>query len=426
MLDIKFVVENHELVNRDIKKRGKEYKLDNLKAILDFYPKWKKIKQDLDDLRNKRNIISENINKLKKEGKDIKGLVTEIKELPERIKLLDLEEVDLRVKLHENLRGIPNILHSSVKKGKDSAENTVAKKFGKISKPKFRLLNHIELIEKNNWADFEAAAKVAGRGFYYLKNDLALLNQALIRFTIDFMLKKGYTYIETPLMIYRDVLDAAMNSEEFEKSIYSLKNDNLNMIGTSEHSLLGMHKGDVLSEKDIPKKYFSYSMCFRREIGSHGINEKGLWRTHQFNKIEQFIFCKPEDSYKYYAELLKNTEEIFRKLKIPYRVLEMCSGDTADWKAKTCDVEAYRPTLKQYGEVGSLTNCTDYQSRDLNIRYVNKKGEQRVLHTLNNTAVATSRVMVAILENYQQKDGTVKVPKVLMPYMHGRKIIGKK
>ncbi len=425
MLDLKFVVENPEVIRKDLKKRGKEYKLGNLNAILDFYPKWKKVKQGLDELRNKRNIISENINKLKKEGKEINALVQEIKELPERIKLLELEEIDLANKLHENLKSIPNVLHSSVKKGKDATENTVIKKWGKVSKPKFPPLNHVELIEKNNWGDFEASARVAGRGFYYLKGDLALLNQALIRFVMDFMLSKKYTYVETPLMIYRGVLDAAMNSEEFENSIYALKNDNLNMIGTSEHSLLGMHKGAVINEKDLPKKYFSYSMCFRREIGSHGINEKGLWRTHQFNKVEQFIFCRPEDSYKYYAELLKNTEGIFKKLKIPYHILEICSGDTADWKAKTCDIEAYRPTLKQYGEVTSLTNCTDYQARDLGIKCINKKGEKRVLHTLNNTAMATSRAMVAILENYQQKDGSVKVPKALIPYMYGKKFIGK-
>src|SRR3989344_131343 len=292
MLDLKYVVDNQEAIAKDIKKRNKEYKLGNLKAIIGFYPKWKKTKQDLDDLRNKRNIISENINRLKKEGKDIKNLVAEIKELPERIKVLELEEVDLITKLHENLKAIPNILHSSVKKGKDATENVVVKRWGKIPKQKFKLLTHVELIEKNNWGDFEASARVAGRGFYYLKGDLSILNQALIRFTIDFMLKKKYIYIETPLMICRDVLDAAMNTEEFDKSIYALKDENLNMIGTSEHSLLGMHKGEVISEKDLPKKYFSYSMCFRREIGSHGINEKGLWRTHQFNKVEQFIFLK--------------------------------------------------------------------------------------------------------------------------------------
>ena len=247
-----------------------------------------------------------------------------------------------------------------------------------------------------------------------MKNDLALLNQALIQFAIDFMRKKAYEYIETPLMLNEKSIFASMDKKAIEQSVYHIKDEDLHLIGTAEQSLLAMHSGKTFAENELPKKYFAYSMCFRKEVGSHGINEKGLWRTHQFNKVEQFIFCKPEDSPKLYNELLKNSEAILKALKLPYHVIEICSGDLSDWKYRSADIEVYRPTTGKYEEIMSLSNCTDYQARKLGIKYFNKKGERIIVHTLNDTALATSRIIVAILENNQQKDGTIKVPKVLI------------
>ena len=314
------------------------------------------------------------------------------------------------------LYNIPNIMHESVPKGKDDSENKVIKKWGKIPKFDFEIKNHVELSESLNASDFEASARTSGNGFYYLKGKLALLNQALIQFAIDFMKEKNYEYIEPPLMVNKEIEEAKGDFDAFENALYKIEGEDLFLIPTAEDAILGMLMNQVIPEKKLPLKYFAYSMSFRKEIGSHGINEKGLWRTHQFNKVEQFIFCRPEDSWKYYEELGKNTEEIFQKLELPYQVIECCTGDLADWKAKSEDLEVYRPTTKKYGEVTSLSNCTDFQARDLNIKMVDKKGERVVVHTLNNTALATSRALVAIMENYQQKDGSIKVPKVLQKY----------
>ena len=323
-------------------------------------------------------------------------------------------------------KNIPNIIHKSAPIGKDATQNKVLHKKGIIPKFSFPIKNHVELAESLNIADFDASAKVSGRGFYYLKNELALLNQALLRFAIDFMQKKKYTYIEPPLMINKKVASAAGDLNAFELALYKIEGEELYLIPTAEHALLGMLSNEVIDEKKLPLKFFGYSMSFRKEIGSHGINEKGLWRTHQFNKVEQFIFCKPEDSYKYYLELRKNSEEIFKKLKLPYRILESCSGDLSDWKSKGEDIEVYRPTTKKYEEIGSLSNCTDYQARELNIRVLRKNGEKQIVHTLNNTALATSRAMVAIVENYQQRDGSIKIPAVLQKYTGFNKIEKKK
>ncbi len=249
-----------------------------------------------------------------------------------------------------------------------------------------------------------------------------MLNQALIQFGIEFMAGRGYVYVEPPLLLRKEVLGGALDLEEFEKTIYSIEGEDVALIGTSEYSLLGMHTNDIVK---IPKKYFAYSMCFRKEVGSHGINEKGLWRTHQFNKIEQFVFCHPKESWKYFDEMAKNTEELMKALELPYRVLEICSGDLSAWKARSLDVEVWRPTLKGYGEVASLSNCTDYQARNLGIKYVDEDMKRHFVHTLNNTVLATSRIMVAILENFQTEKGTVKVPKVLWPYMNGVKELKK-
>ena len=316
-------------------------------------------------------------------------------------------------------------MEEKVPVGKDDSENPVINVVGETTKFDFEPKNSVELIENLDVADFEASARVAGKGFYYLKKDLALLNRALINFAVDFMQEKGYDYIEPPLMMSKEVAAAAGDLAAFELALYKIEGEDLYLIPTAEHAILGMLSGKTISEKDLPLKLFGYSMSFRKEIGSHGINEKGLWRTHQFNKVEQFIFCKPGESWKYYAELKKNSDEILKKLGLPYRWIECCTGDLSDWKAKSEDNEVWRPTAKDYGELGSLSNCTDYQARDLNIKGVGRNGERYVLHTLNNTALATSRTMVALIENNQQKDGSIKIPKVLQPYMGGKKVIKK-
>jgi len=277
----------------------------------------------------------------------------------------------------------------------------------------------VEICEDLDIADFDISSDVSGNGFYYLKNELAILNQALIRFTIDFMRKKKYEYIETPLMLRKSIF--AEDTATFAQSIYEIKDEDTALIGTAEHALLAMHINQVFREKDLPKKYFAYSMCFRKEIGAHGINEKGLWRTHQFNKVEQFIFCTPEDSEALYEELLANSENILKELELPYRVIELCTGDLATWKHRSHDLEVWRPTTKSYGEIMSLSNLTDYQARDLNIKF-RRKDHNEVVHTLNNTALASSRIMVAILENNQNKDGSINIPKVLHKYTGFKKI----
>ncbi len=427
MIDIKLIRENSGLVKENIRKKFQNQKLHLVDDVKKLDDEWRKLKYKEDGLRASRNKISEQINKLKKQGKNAKQEIKKAKEIPEKIERIQEKRKKLETKIKGIMYQIPNIISKSVPVGKDESGNVEIRKVGKPNKFGFPVKNHVRLIEDLGLGDFDASAKVSGNGFYYLKGNLALLNQALIRFAIDCMKKKGYEYIETPLMLNEKSIYASMDKETIEESVYSIKGEDLHLIGTAEQSLLAIHTGDVIPESELPKKYFSYSMCFRKEIGAHGINEKGLWRTHQFNKIEQFIFCKPEDSEKLYDELLKNSEEILKLLDLPYRVLELCSGDLADWKYRSADLEVYRPTTKEYGEVVSLSNCTDYQARKLGIRCIDKKGNRRILHTLNNTALATSRIMVAILENNQQKDGSIKIPKVLWKYMRFKEIkAGKK
>lgn len=425
MLSAQFIRDNAELVKDNMKKKD----LDP--CIVDDFicadAGWRKLTKQAEDLKHERNKISEQINTAKKHGKDVASLIAKAKDIPQEIRSLEEQQEKLQAQSKEMLARIPNIMHDSVKHGKDASENPVIRTVGNPKKFSFPVRNHVELAEGLGIVDFEASAKTSGNGFYFLEGELALLDQALIRFAIDFMHRKGYRYIETPLMIKHDVLAAATDTKAFADSIYSVEGDeNLCLIGTSEYSMLGRYIDTAFQEQDLPKKLFSYSMCFRKEIGSHGINEKGLWRTHQFNKVEQFIFCRPEESYDYYEELLKNSEEIMLALEMPYRIIECCSGDLSAWKSKSADIEVWRPTLENYGEVMSLSNCTDYQARDLNIKYVRKDGSREVVHTLNNTAMATSRILVAILENYQNEDGSITIPRALVPYMQGIKKIARK
>lgn len=426
MIDIKLIRENPDLVKENIKKKFQDKKLPLVDKIKKLDEEWRRLKYQEDNLRSERNKISKKINQLKKAKKDAKQEIRTAKEIPIKIEGLQAKRRKLEEQIKQIISQIPNIIHKSVPIGKNESENKVVKKWGKIPKFDFKVKNHVELAEELDLVDFDTSANVSGKGFYYLKNELALLNQALINFAIDFMKSKGYDYIETPLMVRKEIPEAAEDFEAFESKLYKIEGEDLYLIPSAEHSILGFLKDKTTKENKFPIKIFSYSMCFRKEIGSHGINEKGLWRTHQFNKVEQFIFCKPEDSWKYYEELRKNTEELTQALELPYRIYESCSGDLSDWKAKGEDLEVYRPTTKNYEELMSLSNCTDCQARDLNIKGLSKKGERYVLHTLNNTALATSRIMVGIIENNQQKDGSIKIPKALWKYTGFKEIKVKK
>ena len=426
MLDINLIREKPEVVKKNQIKAGKSPK--DVDELLKLDREWRSKKKEVDDLRAERNNISEEINKLKKKKEDKKAeeLIRKAKLIPDRIKVLEEQADILRKRIDEIIFSLPNIISEKTPVGKDASENIEIKKSGKPKKFSFPVKTHVELAEALGIADFDASAKVSGNGFYYLKNELAILNQALIRFSIDFMKSKKYQYIETPIMIKQDIFAGSEGMQAFANSIYKVDGTDLALIGTAEHALMAMHKNDAFQEAELPKKYFSYSMCFRKEIGSHGINEKGLWRTHQFNKIEQFIFCLPENSEKYYNELMKNSEEILKKLGLPYRIIEICTGDLALWKHRSADFEVWRPTTKEYGEVMSLSNITDYQARTHNIKVIRKSGERQVVHTLNNTALATSRILVAILENFQNKDGSINIPKALWKYTGFKKIPAKK
>ncbi|HLC96208.1 MAG TPA: serine--tRNA ligase [Candidatus Nanoarchaeia archaeon] len=425
MLDIKFIRENPEIIKKDLEKRQDKEKSAWVDDLLKKDKEYRQLLEKNQELRQKRNQLSEEINKLKKQGKDISAVLKESKELPQKIKDVDEQIASLQEKITHYLMRLPNILHESVPLGKDSSENKIIKKEGSIPKFDFELKPHGDLIESLGLANFEQAAKVAGHGFNYLIGDLALLEQALQRFAIDTLVKKGFLLVEPPLMLRRKPYEGVTDLADFETMMYKVEgeNEDLYLIATSEHPIGAMLMNKTLEEKDLPLKYAGVSPCFRKEIGSHGIDERGLFRVHQFNKIEQFIFCKPEDSWKFHEELIKNAEEIFKKLKLPYRVVTICTGDIGIVAAKKYDLEVWMPREKAYKEVVSCSNCTSYQAVRLNIKY-RKGADKEFVHTLNSTAIATGRALRAILENNQQKDGSIKVPDVLQEYL-GKKVIGK-
>ena len=425
MLTIKFIRENPDIVKKDLKKRNNLEKLKWIDILLEKDKEYLDLLKQEEELRHRRNLITDEINQLKKQGKDIKEKIKEAKELPEKVNKLTSEVEKLRSEIKYYLMRIPNVLHESVPVGKDETENKVVRKFGEIKKFNFELKTHGELIESLNLGDFDNAAKVSGKGFYYLLGDLALMDLALQRFAIDCLIKKGYILSEVPLMLRRKPYEGVTDLNDFETMMYKIDNEDLYLIATSEHAIGARFMDHVFNEPDLPQKFVGVSPCFRKEIGSHGIDEKGIFRVHQFNKVEQFIFCKPEDSWKFHEELIKNSEELFKKLKLPYRVVSICTGDIGTVAAKKYDLDVYMPREKAYKEVVSCSNCTSYQAVRLNIKY-QKGSEKDYVHTLNSTAIATSRALRGILENYQQKDGTVKVPAVLVPYMNGIKVLGKK
>jgi len=425
MLDIRFIRENPDVVKADLKKRNDREKSAWVDDLVKKDAEYRRLLAESQELRARRNNITREINELKKQGRDIKNKVEEAKNLPERIKQTEKRLGELKEKLVFYLMRIPNVLHNSVPVGKDASDNKVIRKWGKIKKFDFKLKSHGELIEELGLGDFSRGAKISGAGFYYLKGDLALLDLALQRFAVDFLLKKGFTLVEPPLMMNRRAYEGVTSLEDFEKVMYKIEGMDSYLIATSEHPMAAMFMNDVLDEDKLPIKFCGVSSCFRKEIGSHGIDTRGLFRVHQFNKVEQFVFCKPSESWKLFEEIQKNSEEMYKKLGIPFRVVSICTADIGIIAAKKYDIEAYSPRDGSYFEVGSNSNCTAYQATRLSIKYQNKKGERGYLNTLNNTAIATSRTMRAIIENYQEKDGSVRVPVVLQKYMNGKKIIKK-
>ncbi len=424
MLDIRFVRENPDIVKEDLNKRQDKEKLKWVDDLIIKDKEYRNLLQLNQDLRHKRNLITDEINQLKKQGKDISLKVREAKELPNKIKEVDERINEIQEKIYYYLMRLPNILHKSVPIGKDETENKEVRKWGLKRKFDFELKTHGEIIEKLGIGDFEQAVKVSGKGFCYLIGDLALMEHALQRFAIDFLVKKNYKLIEPPLMLRRGPYEGVTDLKDFETMIYKLQDEDSYLIATSEHPIAALFMNKVFDSKELPLKFCGVSACFRKEIGSHGIDEKGLFRVHQFNKVEQFIFSKPEDSWKLHEELIENAEQLFKKLKLPYRIMNICTGDIGIVAAKKYDLDAWMPREGAYKEVVSCSNCTSYQAVRLNIKY-NKKNEKDCVHTLNSTAIATGRALRAIIENYQQKDGSVKVPNVLQPYMNGVKVIKK-
>ena len=421
MLELHYIREHADRVKDNIRRRHKEDKVRLVDELLATDKKWREVKGELDRLRARRNLLSEEINKAKKAGKDAKALLSEAAELPKKIGVFEEDVSELQRGIQNYLYRIPNMMHESVPLGKSEAENVEVKKVGKPKKVAYELKTHMELAEGLGIADFEQGAIVAGKGFNYISGKLALLDLALQRYGIDFLVKKGFTPVVPPMLLNRSTLSGAVDLSAFEEVIYKVDGEDLYLIGTAEHSLVSFKKNRMFKEGELPLRICAVTPCFRKEIGGHGVDTRGIFRMHQFNKVEQVVFTRPEDSFKMLEVMQGITEAFFKSLKIPFRVIEICSGDLGGKFAKQYDIEAWFPRQGVYREVTSAGNCTDYQARRLNITMQTKEGKRHV-HILNNTMVATSRAMVAILENFQKKDGSVLIPKVLQKYCGFEKI----
>ena len=427
MLDMIFVRENPDIVKENIKKKFQDYKLPLVNEVLMEDKELRQTQQHADDLRANRKKISKEIGKLMGQGKkeEAEEIKQQMAEIAHELTALEEKEIKLRESVTEKMMQIPNIIDDSVPIGKDDSENVELEKFGEPVVPDFEIPYHTEIMERLSGIDLYAARRVAGNGFYYLMGDIARLHSAILNYARDFMIdKKGFTYVIPPYMIRSSVVDGVMSFAEMEGMMYKIEGEDLYLIGTSEHSMIGKFKDTILEEKDLPYTYTSYSPCFRKEKGAHGIEERGVYRIHQFEKQEMIVVCKPEESMEWFKKLYMNTVEFFRTLDIPVRTLECCSGDLADLKCKSVDVEAWSPRQKKYFEVGSCSNLTDAQARRLKIRVKGENGEKYFAHTLNNTCVAPPRMLIAFLENNLQADGSILIPEVLQPYMGGKKKIG--
>ena len=426
MLDIKFVRENPEIVKQNIRNKFQDSKLELVDKVLELDKENREIKQEVEALRAERNKISKQIGALMGQGKkdEAEEVKKQVAASGERIEELSKREKEVEEELLKDMMVIPNIIDPSVPIGKDDSENVEIEKFGEPVVPDFEVPYHTEIMERLSGIDLDSARKVAGNGFYYLMGDIARLHSAIISYARDFMINKGFTYVIPPYMIRSSVVNGVMSFAEMEGMMYKIEGEDLYLIGTSEHSMIGKFIDTILDEKDLPYTYTSYSPCFRKEKGAHGIEERGVYRIHQFEKQEMIVVCKPEESMEWFKKLYMNTVEFFRTLDIPVRTLECCSGDLADLKCKSVDVEAWSPRQKKYFEVGSCSNLTDAQARRLKIRVKDDKGNKYFAHTLNNTCVAPPRMLIAFLENNLQEDGSVLIPEALQPYMGGTKKIG--
>jgi len=415
MLDPKLIKEKPEIIRDMLKSRAVEFDLD---ALIESDQKRREFIIKTDELRKKKNQIAAKISEKKKGGEDISSILAEMKNISNELTKLESEQENIENKYLKLASTIPNLIHESVPIGADDSANKEIKKWGDIPKFDFKIKDHIDISEDLDLVDLERAAKVAGARFYYLKNDLVRLNQALVHFGLDFLAEKGYSLVQPPYMINKKSMEGAVIAEDFEEVIYKIQEEDLYMIGTSEHAMAAMHSREIIEGKDIPIKYAGISPCFRKEAGAHGRDQKGIFRVHQFDKIEQFVFAKPEDSWKEHEKMLSIAEEFYQKLEIPYRVMLLSTGDTGKISAKTYDIEAWMAGQNAYREIVSCSNCLEYQARRLKIRFRDKTNEDtQHIHTLNSTLIATTRVLVAIMENFQTKDGHVRIPQVLQSYM---------
>ncbi|MGN0342892.1 MAG: serine--tRNA ligase [Roseburia sp.] len=422
MIDLKFLRENPEIVKENIKKKFQDHKLPLVDQVIELDEKARAAQQEADALRANRNTISKQIGVLMKEGKKDEAMVLkeQVAKDAERLAQLEEQEKDLQEQVTKIMMTIPNIIDPSVPIGKDDSCNVEIEKFGEPVVPDFEIPYHTEIMEKFNGIDLDAAGKVAGNGFYYLMGDIARLHSAVISYARDFMIDRGFTYCVPPFMIRSNVVTGVMSFDEMDAMMYKIEGEDLYLIGTSEHSMIGKFIDTINDEENLPYTLTSYSPCFRKEKGAHGIEERGVYRIHQFEKQEMIVVCKPEESKIWYDKLWQNTVDLFRSLDIPVRTLECCSGDLADLKVKSCDVEAWSPRQKKYFEVGSCSNLGDAQARRLKIRVKGKDKNKYFAHTLNNTVVAPPRMLIAFLENNLNADGSVNIPVALRPYMGGK------
>ena len=428
MLDIKLIRENPEIVKNNLEKRGNTETTQMLLDLIAVDKEWRFNLTKLNELRHQRKQVTIEIAKLKKAGKEADSEVERAQDIDEKITILEKQVIQQEQKTHDYLMQLPNLLDESVPLGKDSNDNVQVKTWGTAPKFNFPIKNHIDLALDLDQIDMERAGKISGARFFYLKNQVAQLDMALMSFAIEELTKKGYTPIIPPYLMKREAYEGVTALGDFADVLYKVENEDLYLIATSEHPMAAMYMNEVLKEQDMPLKLAGISTCFRKEAGAHGKDTRGIFRTHQFNKIEQFIFCKPEESAKLLEELLQNAEDLLQKLELPYRVVNVCTGDIGTVAAKKYDIEAWMPAQEGYREVVSCSNCTDYQGRRLGIRYREKEGAppKGFVHTLNSTAIATGRTIVAIIENNQQENGTINIPTALRKYTGNREKIDKK
>ncbi|PIN79824.1 serine--tRNA ligase [Candidatus Woesearchaeota archaeon CG10_big_fil_rev_8_21_14_0_10_34_8] len=422
MLDIKLIRDTPDVVRADLEKRKDKEKLEYVNKILDLDKKQLELKQKVEKLRCRRNEISREIGQKKKACKDASELLNEAAKIPMQIETIEADQKHVQNEIKHYLMRLPNILHEDVPVGDDESGNKVIGEFGKKPSYVFEPKSHIDILEEYDWVDLKRAAKIAGARQYFLKGDLVLLDLALQRYAMDFMHEKGFKLMYPPFMMHRDVYEGVTDLKDFEEVMYKIQGEELYLIATSEHPMTAMYHDEILEHDEMPIKLCGLSTCFRKEAGAHGKDQKGIFRVHQFNKVEQVIICDPKKSWEFHEELLNNAKEFFESLGFHFRIVNICTGDIGTVAAKKYDIEVWYPVQNAYREVVSCSNCTDYQARRLKIRIRGKEGNYQP-HTLNATCVATSRAIVAILENFQQKDGSIKIPDVLVPYMNGKRFL---